>query len=131
ESRGRLVSASPQSWRDRVAGRRGGSEGRGPRSVAQQSYEYPHPGISSQIARLRRSRADTLMVFATPKFAIQSFAGVHKLGWKPQMYVSSISIEPGIMAICRSIAPELTRGALSIAYVKNPDDPIWDKDPAT
>ena len=29
------------------------------------------------------------------------------------------------------IAPELTRGALSIAFVKNPDDPIWDKDPAT
>jgi branched-chain amino acid transport system substrate-binding protein len=117
--------------KDLVAGLQGAIKGKGPRVVAQQSYEYTDPDISSQIAILRRSRADTLMVFATPKFAIQSFAGVHKLGWRPKIYVSSISIEPGIMAICRAIAPELTRGALSIAYVKNPDDPIWNKDPAT
>jgi branched-chain amino acid transport system substrate-binding protein len=117
--------------KDLVAGLQGAIKGKGPRVVAQQSYEYTDPDISSQIAILRRSRADTLMVFATPKFAIQSFAGAHKLGWKPQVYVSSISIEPGIMSICRSFAPELTRGALSIAYVKNPDDPIWNKDPAT
>jgi branched-chain amino acid transport system substrate-binding protein len=117
--------------KDLVAGLQGAIKGKGPRVVAQQSYEYTDPDISSQIAILRRSRADTLMVFATPKFAIQSFAAAHKLGWKPQVYVSSISIEPGIMGICRSIAPELTRGALSIAYVKNPDDPIWNKDPAT
>ena len=126
-----VVYENTELGKDLVAGLQGAIKGKGPRVVAQQSYEYTDPDISSQIASLRRSRADTLMVFATPKFAIQSFAGVHKLGWKPQMYVSSISIEPGIMAICRSIAPELTRGALSIAYVKNPDDPIWDKDPAT
>jgi branched-chain amino acid transport system substrate-binding protein len=117
--------------KDLVAGLQSAIKGKGPRVVAQQSYEYTDPDISSQIAILRRSRADTLMVFATPKFAIQSFAAAHKLGWKPQVYVSSISIEPGIMGICRSFAPELTRGALSIAYVKNPDDPIWNKDPAT
>jgi len=70
------------------------------------------------------------MVFATPKFAIQGFAAAHRLGWKPQVYVSSISIEPGIMAIARLNAPELTRGALSVAFVKNPNDPIWARDRA-
>ena len=34
------------------------------------------------------------------------------------------------MAIARLNAPELTKGALSIAFVKNPNDPIWAKDPA-
>jgi branched-chain amino acid transport system substrate-binding protein len=126
-----VVYENTELGKDLVAGLQSAIKGKGPRVVAQQSYEYTDPDISSQIANLRRSRADTLMVFATPKFAIQSFAGAHKLGWKPQVYVSSISIEPGIMGICRSIAPELTRGALSIAYVKNPDDPIWAKDPAT
>ena len=29
------------------------------------------------------------------------------------------------MGIARFNAPELTRGALSIAFVKNPNDPIW------
>ena len=34
------------------------------------------------------------------------------------------------MGIARANAPELTKGALSIAFVKNPNDPIWAKDPA-
>ena len=34
------------------------------------------------------------------------------------------------MGIARFNAPELTRGALSIAFVKNPNDPIWAKDKA-
>jgi branched-chain amino acid transport system substrate-binding protein len=70
------------------------------------------------------------MLFATPKFAIQGFASAHRLGWKPQVYVASISIEPGIMSIARLNAPSLTKGALSIAFVKNPNDPIWRKDAA-
>jgi branched-chain amino acid transport system substrate-binding protein len=126
-----VVYENTELGKDLLTGLGRAIAGKGPRIVAKQSYEYTDPDISSQIASLRRSRADTLMIFATPKFAIQSFSGAHKLGWKPKVYVSSISIEPGIMSICSSIAPELTRGALSIAYVKNPDDPIWAKDPAT
>ena len=34
------------------------------------------------------------------------------------------------MSIARFNAPELTKGALSIAFVKNPNDPIWAKDKA-
>jgi hypothetical protein len=34
------------------------------------------------------------------------------------------------MGYARFNAPELTKGALSIAFVKNPNDPIWAKDPA-
>jgi hypothetical protein len=70
------------------------------------------------------------MLFTTPKFMIQAFVAIHKLAWKPQLYIASISIEPTIMAIARVNAPELTKGALSIAFVKNPNDPIWAKDPA-
>jgi ABC-type branched-subunit amino acid transport system substrate-binding protein len=105
--------------------------GRGPRVVAKQSYEFTDADVSSSIARLKSARADTLMLFATPKFAIQAFVAAHKIRWRPQVYVGSVSIEPGIMAIARFNAPELTRGALSIAYVKNPNDPIWNRDPAT
>jgi branched-chain amino acid transport system substrate-binding protein len=105
--------------------------GKGPQIVAKESYEYTDTDVSSQVARLKASGADTLMLFATPKFAIQGLAAAHRLGWKPQqVYISSISIEPGIMAIARLNAPELTKGALSVAFVKNPNDPIWAKDPA-
>jgi branched-chain amino acid transport system substrate-binding protein len=104
--------------------------GKGPRVVAKQSYELTDADVSSQVAQLKSSGADTLMLFATPKYAIQGFASASRLGWEPQVYVASISIEPGIMAIARLNAPVLTRGALSIAFVKNPNDPIWRKDPA-
>jgi len=104
--------------------------GKGPRVVAKVSHEFVDTDVSSQMAQLKESGADTLMLFTTPKFAIQGFAAAHRLGWKPQVYVASVSIEPGIMAIARLNAPELTKGALSVAFVKNPNDPIWAKDSA-
>ena len=104
--------------------------GKGPQVVAKVSHELIDSDVSAQVAQLKTSGADTLMLFTTPKFAIQGFAAAHRLGWKPQVYVASVSIEPGIMAIARLNAPELTKGALSVAFVKNPNDPIWAKDPA-
>jgi branched-chain amino acid transport system substrate-binding protein len=103
---------------------------RGPRVVASEPYEFIGSDVSAQVAELEASGADTLMLFATPKFAIQAIVAAHKLGWKPQLYIASISIEPGIMAIARANAPELTRGAFSIAFVKNPNDPVWARDAA-
>jgi len=104
--------------------------GKGPRIVAKQAYEFTGADVSGQIGLLKSSGADTLMLFATPKFFLQAIATTHRLGWKPQVYIASVSIEPTIMGIARFNAPELTKGALSIAFVKNPNDPIWAKDKA-
>jgi branched-chain amino acid transport system substrate-binding protein len=104
--------------------------GKGPRVVAKQAYEFTGADVSGQIGLLKASGADTLMLFATPKFFLQSIATTHRLGWKPQVYIASVSIEPTIMGIARFNAAELTKGALSIAFVKNPNDPIWAKDKA-
>ena len=79
---------------------------------------------------LKASGADTLMLFATPKFFLNAIRAAHNLGWKPQVYIASVSIEPTIMGIARYNAPELTKGALSIAFLKNPNDPVWAKDRA-
>ena len=104
--------------------------GKGPRIVAKQSYEFTGADVSGQVGLLKASGADTLMLFATPKFFLNAIRAAHNLGWKPQVYIASVSIEPTIMGIARFNAPELTKGALSIAFVKNPNDPIWAKDPA-
>lgn len=116
--------------KDMVKGLERSIAGKGPKVVARQSHEYLDADVTSQIAQLKASGADTLLLFTTPKFAIQGFAAAHRLAWKPQVYVASVSIEPGIMAIARLNAPELTKGAISVAFVKNPNDPIWAKDPA-
>jgi branched-chain amino acid transport system substrate-binding protein len=116
--------------KDMIRGLERWTAGKGPQVVAKVSHELIDSDVSAQVAELKASGADTLMLFTTPKFAIQGFAAAHRLGWKPQVYVASVSIEPGIMAIARLNAPELTKGALSVAFVKNPNDPIWAKDPA-
>jgi branched-chain amino acid transport system substrate-binding protein len=114
--------------RDMLTGLTHAIAGKGPRVVAEQPYEFTGADVTAQMGLLKSSGADTLMLFATPKFFIQAIATTHKLGWKPQVYIASVSIEPTIMSIARFNAPELTKGALSIAFVKNPNDPIWAKD---
>ncbi len=103
--------------------------GRGPKIVASEPYDFTASDVASQIAKLKASGADTLMLFATPIFLLRAIAETHKLAWKPQVYIASVSIEPTIMSSARLTAPELTKGALSVAFVKNPNDPIWNKDP--
>jgi len=107
-----------------------GLERWGPPVVAKQGYDLTATDVTSQITALKSSGADTLMLFATPKFFLQAVAATQRLGWKPRLYIASISIEPGIMAIARLNAPALTKGALSVAFVKNPNDPVWARDPA-
>jgi branched-chain amino acid transport system substrate-binding protein len=136
-----IVSARPKAriavlyentelGRDMLTGLTRAIAGKGPRIVAKQPYEFTGADVTAQVGTLKASGADTLMLFATPKFFIQAMTAAHRLGWKPQVYIASVSIEPTIMGIARFNAPELTRGALSIAFVKNPNDPVWAKDKA-
>ena len=99
--------------------------------IAKQSYELTDNDVRSQIAKLRRSKADTFMLFALPIPAIQAFTYTYKLGWFPRFFVSAVSIEPTIMMIARSNTHgRETNGALSVAFVKDPTSPRWARDPA-
>jgi ABC-type branched-subunit amino acid transport system substrate-binding protein len=104
---------------------------RAARIVAKASYEINETDIGSQIAKLRRSRADTFMLFALPQQAIGAFYNAYKLGWHPQFFVSAVSIEPRVMGVARAATNgKETNGALSVAFVKDPTSPAWRKDKA-
>jgi ABC-type branched-subunit amino acid transport system substrate-binding protein len=75
--------------------------GKGPRIASSQAYELTSTDVVAQVAKLKASGADTLMLFATPKFMIQAIVAANKLGWRPQLYIASVSIEPTIMGIAR------------------------------
>ena len=108
---------------DLTAGLRKGLGKKAARIVATQAYDPTDATIDSQMARLKASGANTFMMFATPKFAILAFIAVNKLGWRPQIFVSAVSISPNIMDIARaSTQGRTTEGALSIAFVKDPTD---------
>ncbi len=105
--------------------------GRKRRIVDTEGYSLTDTNVAPQVAKLKAAGANTLMIFATPQFAIQAFLAANKLGWHPQFFVSSISIEPTVMRIVRaSTSPSFPEGALSIAFVKDPTSPRWAKDPA-
>jgi branched-chain amino acid transport system substrate-binding protein len=117
--------------RDLLHGLERGLGKRASRIVAKATYEVTDTDIGSQIAKLRRSKADTLMLFALPQQAIGSFYNAYKLGWHPQIFVSAVSIEPTVMGIARGATNgKETNNALSVAFVKDPTSPAWRKDKA-
>jgi len=114
--------------KDMLNGLRRGLGGKG-KIVATQSYEIADSDIGSQMARLKSSNADTLMLFATPQFAIFGYVGAFRLGWHPQVYVTSVSISPDIMKIARfATSRKHVEGSISIAFVKDPTSKLWAND---
>ena len=113
---------------DMLAGLRRGL-GRKGRIVATQAYEIDDTSVDSQLSRLKSSGADTLMLFATPKFAIFGYVGSYRLGWHPRVYVTSVSISPDIMRIAQfGSSRKQVDGSISIAFVKDPTSRQWAKD---
>jgi branched-chain amino acid transport system substrate-binding protein len=123
-----VLQESSALGKDLLAGLRRGL-GRKGKIVAVEGHSPIDPDVSSQIASLRSSRADTLMLFSTPQYVIQSFIAANKLGWRPQIFVNSISIEPTVMRIATlSAGKATTDGAISMAWLKDPTNPRWAKD---
>jgi branched-chain amino acid transport system substrate-binding protein len=117
--------------KDLLRGLQRGLGKRASRIVAKATYEATDTDVGSQIAKLRRSKADTFMLFALPQQAIGSFYNAYKLAWHPQIFVSAVSIEPTVMAIARAATNGRgTNNALSVAFVKDPTSPAWRKDKA-
>ena len=116
--------------RDLLAGLRNGL-GRKGKIVATQGYAVTDADVSSQVAALRASKADTFMIFALPKQTIQSFLAADKLGWRPKAYVAAISIDPFVMEVARlNTGNRTTEGATSMAFLKDATNTArWGKDP--
>jgi branched-chain amino acid transport system substrate-binding protein len=98
--------------------------------VSTQSYGVTDADVRSQVARLKAARVNCLMLFATPKFAIQSYAYESNLGWRPKVYVNAVSSAANIMGLSTAAtSKKQTEGSISIVFLKNPTDPRWAKDP--
>jgi branched-chain amino acid transport system substrate-binding protein len=99
--------------------------------VSKQGYAVTDDNVRSQIARLKAKRANTLMIFATPKFAIQSYSSARQLGWRPKVYVNAVSSAANIMTIATlSSSKRQTEGSISVVFLKDPTDPRWKRDKA-
>jgi len=97
--------------------------------VSSQTYEPTDTSIDSQMSTMHASGANVLVLNVTPQYAILAYLAAHKFGWHPKIYISSICISPNVMDIVRANAPELANGSISIAFLKDPTDQVWAKDP--
>ena len=99
--------------------------------VATQSNEVGAPDVKSQVAALKASGADTLMVFETPTPAIKSIATVAANGWNPTMYLNSVAAPvPYVKAAQKATgSAAAVDGILSVNYVKDALDPANASDP--
>ena len=99
---------------------------------SRQSYDVTDDQVQSQVARLKAAKVNTVMLFATPKFAIQTYVYAQKLGWKPRVYVNAVSSAANIMGLATAgTSKKQTEGSISLVFLKDPTDPKWKKDPGT
>jgi branched-chain amino acid transport system substrate-binding protein len=97
--------------------------------VAEQAYQPTDTSIDSQMSTLHASGANVLVLNVTPQYAILAYLAAHKFGWRPKIYLSSVCISPNVMDIVRASVGQEVNGSLSIAFVKDPTDKVFAKDP--
>jgi branched-chain amino acid transport system substrate-binding protein len=98
--------------------------------VGEEAFEVTLPSPSSQVAKLRATGADTLVIFVTPRPTIQTYAIIRALNWKPaNIYVNSVSATDTFMTTAVGASSAATvNGSISAAYLKDPASPTWDND---
>ena len=115
--------------KDLLAGLRNGLGKKAKLIRSRQSYDITDDQVQSQVARLKAAKVNTVMLFATPKFAIQMYVYAQKLGWRPRVYVNAVSSAANIMGLATAgTSKKQTEGSISIVFLKDPTDPKWKKD---
>ena len=105
--------------------------GKGGKVVAAEGYALTDADVGSQVATLTRSKADVFIIVATPKPTIQAFIAVNKLGWKTKIVVNAVSSASNTMKIAAASSGKVAEGALSIVFLKDPNDPSLRGDAGT
>jgi len=88
--------------------------------VVEAGYDITSPTIDSQVAQLKGSGADTVVLAASPKFSAQAFRKMYELNWNPlKMVINAGSSIPNAI---KPAGREATQGILSVQFMVLPDD---------
>jgi branched-chain amino acid transport system substrate-binding protein len=122
-----VIYQDDEYGKELLDGLRKGMGGRARQIVRTVGYEPTATDVRSQIARLKSSGADTVILITFGKFSIQSFIYLRQLNWKPRaLYVNAVASSSSLM---RLSPPQATQGAISIGFYKDPAAPVFDRDP--
>ena len=124
-----VLHENSEYGQDMFAGLRRGLGRLTTRIVGVQTYDVANGDLSSQIARLKASRADTLLIFALPGQTVEAILAVQKLRWRPRIVLNSVSLDPLVLDVLKNANRQLVEGALSSSFLKDPTDPALARDP--
>src|SRR6201987_134532 len=114
--------------KDYVIGLREGLGDQADKLIAvEASYETSSPTVDSQVVQIKGANVDIFMNIATPKFAAQAIKKIGELDWHPVQFLTQVSVSIG--SVMKPAGYENDPGILSTAYLKDPKDPEWMKDP--
>jgi branched-chain amino acid transport system substrate-binding protein len=126
-----VLAQNDDYGRDLLVGFKRGFVGSRVKILAAENYEVTASDVQSQVAKLKASGADTLALFATPKFAIQAYVYAKKLAWKPYVINNTVSAASNIMTLASEGGTNgVVNGSVSVTFLKDPTDPKWKKDAA-
>jgi branched-chain amino acid transport system substrate-binding protein len=126
-----VLAQNDDYGRDLLVGLKRGIQRSPVRILAAENYEVTASDVQSQIAKLKASGADTLAVFATPKFAIQAYVFANRLGWRPLVINNAVSSASNIMLLASEGGTNKTvNGSVSVVFLKDATDPKWRNDAA-
>ncbi len=126
-----VLAQNDDYGRDLLLGLKRGLAGSRAKVIAAQNYEVTASDVGSQVAKLKSSGADTLAIFATPKFAIQAYVFANKLGWRPFVLDNAVSAAANVMLLASEGGRNrVVDGTVSVVFLKDPTDPKWRNDPA-
>ena len=111
--------------RDLLGGLQKGLGKRANSIVSRVGYDPTSSDVQGEVARLKASNANVLMVFAFGKFSLQAFNAVSRLNWHPQIFVNDVSSASSLMSI---VPQNAANGSISIVFAKDPAAPLWAKD---
>jgi branched-chain amino acid transport system substrate-binding protein len=96
--------------------------------LIESSYETAAPTVDSQVVQIKGANPDIFINISTPKFAAQAIKKLGELKWTPAHFLTNVSGSIG--GVMKPAGYENDQGILSTAYLKDPKDPEWQKDPA-
>ncbi|MSO58593.1 MAG: branched-chain amino acid ABC transporter substrate-binding protein [Thermoleophilia bacterium] len=116
--------------KDYVKGLEAGLGAKASNIVAKEAYEVTAPDVKSQVAKLRASGAEVLVILATPKFTIQTYAIANALKWSPPViYTNSVSATDTFLGLAiKSGAGAVPYNTFTTQYAKDPANARWDSD---
>lgn len=95
--------------------------------IAEKGYEPSEPTVDVQVDALRSAGADTLAIFALPKFCAQAIRRAVDTGWNPRMVVGVVC--SSVENVMKPAGIEKAKGVMSGLLIKDPSDPRLADDP--